>query len=59
MEATATTTQRRGLVRGEAVQRVLAFGALIVLFIVFSLASPNFLTFTNINSILIATAVNE
>jgi ribose transport system permease protein len=58
MEATATTTPKRAFVRGEAIQRVLAFGALIVLFIVFSAASPNFLTFTNITSILIATAVN-
>jgi ribose transport system permease protein len=58
MEATATETQRRSFVRGEAIQRVLAFGALIVLFIVFSIASPNFLTFTNMTSILTATAVN-
>jgi ribose transport system permease protein len=37
---------------------VLAFGALIVLFIVFSLASPNFLQFDNLVGILLATAVN-
>jgi ribose transport system permease protein len=37
---------------------VLAFGALIVLFIVFSAASPNFLQFNNIVGILLATAVN-
>ncbi len=49
---------RRTLVRNDALQRVLAFGALIVLFVVFSLASPNFLQFNNIVGILLATAVN-
>jgi ribose transport system permease protein len=39
-------------------QRLLAFGALIVLVVVFSLASPNFLQFDNIVGILLATAVN-
>jgi ribose transport system permease protein len=42
----------------DALQRALAFGALILLFIVFSLASPNFLQFDNVVGILIATAVN-
>lgn len=41
-----------------ALQRVLAFAALIVLIIVFSIASPNFLQFRNITGILLATAVN-
>src|SRR5947209_17305166 len=50
--------QRRSFVRGDAVQRVLAFGALISLFIVFSLASPNFLQFDNVVGILLATSVN-
>jgi ribose transport system permease protein len=58
MEATAPQTQRRTLIPSDALQRVLAFGALIVLFIVFSLASPNFLQFDNVVGILIATAVN-
>lgn len=53
-----STAQRRSLIRADAMQRVLAFGALIVLFVVFSLASPNFLQFPNIVGILIATAVN-
>jgi ribose transport system permease protein len=39
-------------------QIVLAFGALILLFIGFSIASPYFLTGSNISGILIATAVN-
>src|SRR5258707_2372057 len=56
--AVAVAERRRSLVRGDAVQRVLAFGALITLFIVFSLASPNFLQFDNVIGILLATTVN-
>src|SRR5437660_6948828 len=56
--AVAERRRGRGLVRGDAVQRVLAFGALITLFIVFSLASPNFLQFDNVVGILLATSVN-
>lgn len=44
--------------RSSAMQRVLAFGGLIVLFVGFSLASPNFFNFENIKGILLATAVN-
>lgn len=51
-------TERRSLIRSDAAQRLLAFAALIVLFIGFSLASPNFLQFSNIVGILLATAVN-
>src|SRR5919199_6166622 len=60
MATTVTTpvTQRRSLFRSDAVQTLLAFGALIVLFILFSLASPNFFQFDNIVGILLATAVN-
>ena len=50
--------QRRSLVQSDAIQRVLAFGALIVLFVIFSLASPNFLQFDNVVGILLATSVN-
>jgi ribose transport system permease protein len=39
-------------------QRILAFGALIILFVIFSLASPNFLQFDNVVGILLSTAVN-
>lgn len=45
-------------VDGAAVQRVLAFGALIILFVVFSTLSPYFFNFDNIVDILLATAVN-
>jgi ribose transport system permease protein len=57
MAAPAIAT-RLNLVRSDAMQRLLAFGALIVLFAVFSLASPNFLSFDNVVGILLATAVN-
>src|SRR5947209_18974710 len=50
--------QRRAFVQSTAIQRVLAFGALIALFVVFSLASPNFLQFDNVVGILLATSVN-
>lgn len=48
----------RTLFRSDAMQRFMAFGALIVLFIGFSIASPYFRTFDNIVGILLATAVN-
>src|SRR3982074_324157 len=41
-----------------AMQRLLACAALIVLFVGFSLASPNFLQFDNVVGILLATTVN-
>ncbi len=41
-----------------AMQRLLAFGALIVLLVVFSLASPNFFQTDNLVGILLATTVN-
>ncbi len=49
---------RRSLLRSSAMQTVLAFGALIVLLVVFTVASPNFFQFDNIVGILLATAVN-
>ena len=52
------TVQKRSLFRSDAMQTILAFGGLIVLFVVFSLASPNFFQFSNIVGILLATAVN-
>ena len=50
--------QRKSLFRSDAMQRLLAFGGLITLFVAFSLASPNFFQFSNIVGILLATAVN-
>jgi ribose transport system permease protein len=54
----AKTAARPSLIRSDTLQRFLAFGGLIILFIVFSLASPFFLTSDNIGGILLATAVN-
>ncbi len=51
-------TRPRALIRSDAVQRLLAFGALLVLIVVFSLLSSNFLTFDNAVGILLATSVN-
>ncbi len=47
-----------GRFRSDAMQRIMAFGALIVLFVGFSVASPYFRTFDNYVGILLATAVN-
>src|SRR5512133_3545207 len=58
METQTQITQRKSLFRSNAMQRVMAFAGLIILFIGFSLASPNFFRFSNIVGILIATAVN-
>ena len=56
MESNIKTKEKRR--RSDALQRLLAFGALIILFIFFSFASPYFFTFSNVVGILIATAVN-
>ena len=58
MDATVAQAPRKSLVRSDALQKVLAFGALILLYIVFTLASPNFLQFDNIVGILLSTAIN-
>lgn len=50
--------QSKSLLHSDAMRRLMAFGGLIVMFIVFSLASPNFFQFSNIVGILLATAVN-
>jgi ribose transport system permease protein len=49
---------KKSLFRSDAMQRLLAFSALILLFIGFSIASPFFRTFDNFVGILLATAVN-
>ncbi|MCP4142571.1 MAG: ABC transporter permease [Chloroflexi bacterium] len=53
-ETLSTTT----LFRSDAMQRIMAFSALIVLVIGFSIASPYFRTFDNFVGILLATSVN-
>lgn len=52
------TASAKTLFRSDAIQRILAFSALIVLALGFSLASPYFRTFDNLVGILLATAVN-
>ena len=56
--STSTTQTKTSLFRSDAMQMILAFSALFVMFVVFSLASPNFFQFSNIVGILLATAVN-
>lgn len=51
------TSLVQSLFRSDATQKLLAFSSLIIMFIVFSLASPNFATFSNIVGILVSTAV--
>jgi ribose transport system permease protein len=53
------TPSKKSLLRSDAMQRLLAFGGLIVLFAAFSIARPEyFFQFENIKGILLATAVN-
>lgn len=53
-----TDSLTNNLLRSDAAQRLLAFAGLIIMFIIFSLASPNFFQWSNIKGILLATAVN-
>ncbi|MCA9948515.1 MAG: ABC transporter permease [Anaerolineales bacterium] len=55
---TNTTTPKRSFFNSDATQKLLAFAGLIIMFIVFSLASENFFQFSNIVGILLATAIN-
>ncbi len=55
---TNTTPQKRSFFKSDATQKLLAFAGLIIMFIVFSLASENFFQFSNIVGILLATAIN-
>ncbi len=58
MEAKTAVAPRRSLIRSDTLQKLIAFGGLIILFIVYSLASPYFLTSENVGGILLAAAVN-
>ncbi|MCS6825057.1 MAG: hypothetical protein NZ553_00440, partial [Caldilinea sp.] len=57
-ETTFTPTRRQSILRSNAAQKLLAFAALIAIFIVFSILSPFFRTPENVINILLATAVN-
>ena len=52
------TNASKNLFQSDAMQQIMAFSALIVLLIGFSVASPYFRTFDNFVGILLATAVN-
>jgi ribose transport system permease protein len=60
-EQTATLVQKqfqgRSIFRADVMQKLLAFASLILMFIIFTLASPNFANFDNIVGILLSTAV--
>lgn len=60
MQTPTTTGQSRisKLLTGDALQRLLALGALVILFLFFSSISEPFRTYENFTSILVATAVN-
>jgi ribose transport system permease protein len=57
-ETTTTVAPRRSILRADAAQKLLAFSALIIIFVVFAILSPFFRTWDNVSSILVATAVN-
>jgi ribose transport system permease protein len=57
-ESRAHSFSLSGIIQGAAMQRLLAFGALILLLLGYSLASPYFFTVDNLITILIATTVN-
>lgn len=58
LETTKPVIQKKSLFRADATQKLLAFASLILMFIIFSLASPNFANFDNFVGILLSTAVN-
>ena len=51
-------SQMKSIVRSNATQKILAFASLILMIIIFTIASPNFFNFDNIVGILLSTAVN-
>jgi len=54
----AVSSYTNRVLKSEAIQRILAFAALLIMMIFFSLSSPNFLRPQNIEGILLSTAVN-
>lgn len=51
------TTRKNTFFKADSKQKLLAFSSLIVMFIIFTIASPNFATFSNVVGILLSTAV--
>jgi ribose transport system permease protein len=58
VKETTSTTAKRVLIRPEAMQTLLAFAGLIVIFLAFYLTTPYFRGFENLVAILLSTAVN-
>jgi len=56
--AEITVNEKKNFIQSGALQKLLALGVLVVLFLVFALASPFFATEANIINILLATSVN-
>ncbi len=52
------TSYTHRILKSEAIQRILAFAALLIMIIFFTLSSPNFLRTQNIEGIFLSTAVN-
>ncbi len=57
MEQGQTSTAKK-IFTSDAARKLMSFGALIIIFIGFSIASPNFFKFSNVVGILLATSVN-
>lgn len=57
-QTAAAPQPRTSIMRTDAARKLLAFAGLLVLVIVYSFASPVFLTFNNLVAIILATAVN-
>ena len=55
---TSNVASREKKTGSDTIQRLLAFAALVILFVVFSFASPYLFTFSNVVGILVSTAVN-
>jgi ribose transport system permease protein len=55
--AALPSDKKKKKINSSAIQQVLAFASLIVLFIFFSIASPNFIQFDNVVGILLSTSV--
>jgi ribose transport system permease protein len=60
MSSIATTDKARkgGAINANAMQKLLAFASLVLLLVIFSVASPNFFQSDNLIAIMLATAVN-
>ena len=56
--STKESSRKRGALTANAMQKVLAFASLVILVILFSIASPTFFQSDNLIAIMLATAVN-